>query len=80
MFTIKQLNADSTEFLTGPYESVEMVRDSEQPDYWVVRGLNGPNGHAYQAGPFLGEAPANAVQPRVWVMNEAGSTVAKYLL
>lgn len=80
MFTMKQRLPDRSEFIAGPFDSVEMVRDNEKPTFWVVRGLKDPQGQTYQAGPYPDPRKPEEGQPIVWVMNEAGATVARYLL
>lgn len=79
MFTIKHKNPDGSEFIVGPFESVELVRDNERTLDWVVRGLKGSNNGSYQVGPVTTRTAGDS-DAVVWVMNETGATVARYLL
>jgi hypothetical protein len=66
---------DQCESCHGPFEVVSQERSD---GYIVVHGID-PAGQPMTFGPYNPpDQVASAPRPIVWVMNEAGATVAKY--
>lgn len=89
MFTIKYVMTDATEMLDGPFESVGAVfvntegrqvdPDTTEP---YARQVNAhrPEGGTVQYGPIFRSGPTPGRVAFVYVMNDRGTTVAKYEL
>lgn len=75
MFTIKHRDNSGHEFISGGYVEVTFEMIAGKP---TVYGITGGVIRKYDAGPEL--QVTASWQPKVWVMNEHGATVASYEL
>lgn len=66
---------DECEYVSGPYQTVQKRMD----DGWqIVTAYDGAN-PGYTWGPFK-DLDEGQPRPTIWVMNDQGSTIAKYEL